>query len=370
MARWGERHLDVRGAAVPVIPHAWERACVDIMAALGGGGKVVRGRIRYDRDRPSLSRYPHTPGIDGPGRVPFRDVWNNQDMWLAWVVSRDGEVFDPAAAWPELEPPDARNRTLEPFDEVVQAVLAKKAAASLAYVGSLLRKLDCDAPAGRELDPTEVKTFGDILMLPLLDRVGASPVSVAPKDGAGVGGGLLATRGVAKGEVVAAMPVDAVVHHSTLIREFALPMSTILRSGYPVSRELSASLSEAADAVETEPLDDLMHGATMLCDGTAVCVSRRKPKADTFYNLHAARYSERDYNATKVTVTSGARSLAILACAERDIGPGEEIVLRTDTVVQNARCLAYKHAEAVDRAPRQEVYTFTNVAMLIEPNRL
>ena len=366
MALWTERHLDVRGTAVPVVPHAWERACRDIMEALDGEGTVVRGRIRYERDHPSLSRYPHTPKIDGDGEVLFSDVWNSQEYWLTWVVGHDGTAYEPIAAWPEFEPSLARNRKLMPFDDVIQTVLAKKVLTSWNYVANLLCRLDCDAPAARELDSTEVKAFGDIFMLPVLDRIGIAPISAAPKAGAGVGGGLVAVRNIKKGDVVAAMPVDAVVHHSTLIREYALPLSTARRFRYPLSPSDAAALREAEHAVETESLASLMNGATIVGDGNSICISRRAPKPGTFYNLHAAASADTGYNACKIIVRHGDRTISVIAFADKDIEAGQDILLRTDPVAQKARDLALKHREAVDRAPRQQVYAFTDVGKVVE----
>lgn len=372
MALWTERTLDVRGTAVRVVLHAWERACRDIMLALDGEGTVVRGRIRYERDHPSLSRYPHTPHVAGDGPVRFSDVWGGQQYWLAWVVGHDGAVHEPIAAWPEMEPTRARARTLVPFDDVIQTVLAKKVPRSWTYIAGLLCRLDCDAPAGRELDPTETKPFGDLLMLPVLDRVGVAAPAAAPREGAGAGagGGLVATRRIQKGDVIAAMPVDAIVHHSTLIREYALPASTARRFRFPLSRRDVDALRQAADAVRTERLADLMAGATMIGDGTAVCVSRRRPEADTFYNLHAAAYSDEGYNATKVMVHMRGRALAVMAFAEEDIEAGREIVVRTDSAARDARALAVKYAAYVDTAPRQEAYAFTDIERLVEMKEL
>lgn len=180
----------------------------------------------------------------------------------------------------------------------------------------------------------------------------------------------MATRAIRKGDVVAAMPVDAVVHHSTLIREYALPLSTARRFRYPLDPRDVAALREAEEAVQRERLADLMLGATMIGDGNIACVSRRRPEAGTFYNLHAAAYRGEGYNALKVMVRGGDRTLGILALADKDIEAGQEIVMRTDTPAREARDLAAEHAEAVDRAPRQQVYAFTNVASIVELKEL
>ena len=41
------------------------------------------------------------------------------------MVAHDGTVFEPISVWPELEPSMAWGRTLVPFGDVVQAILAK-----------------------------------------------------------------------------------------------------------------------------------------------------------------------------------------------------------------------------------------------------
>eukprot|EP00873_Tetraselmis_striata_P033870 jgi/Tetstr1/454134/TSEL_041053.t1 len=347
---WQERGLRVRRAVVSVAPHAWERAAGDIMRALGGEGTVVRGHARpADENRP-----PPT----------FNRVWSMREAWRTWVVSHDGTVYDPMAVWPELDPHAADpSGRFAPFDDVIQNVLAKKIPTSWTYVANLLCRMSFHAACRRPLDDTESKDFGDILMLPILDRVSVTPVSAIPLPG----GGLVATRDIRKGEFVAAFPVDAVMQHSAFIREYACPRATANRFRYPLSARDAAALLDAETRLRGSSVSDLMVGATALGETSQlVAVSLRRPAADTLYNGHAAREGDGASNATKVIVRDGGVTLGIISFAEADIHVGEEIVMRADTATRRLAEVSDAHTDAFDAAPRQEVYAFTDIRAVVE----
>lgn len=369
MSFWEERAIRAGEEEVLVAPHAWERASAEILRAIGGRGMIMRGRIWYRRPDPRLSNYPHTPQLDWDGDVTFNDVWNLQRYWLTWVVGNDGKVYDPMRLFPEIEPIYASERTLDPFGPVVQALLDRMANTSWQYAHDTLVRLDYEAFCQRPLDDTEFKPFGDILMLPVLDRVLPAPFAAAPSDG---GAKLVATRAVRKNEMVGAYPVDSVINHSVWIREIACPESTARRFRYPLKPSEVAALCRAKEAAESEPIVDLIKRGTLIEDTNGViALSTRAPERGTFYNCHAARTHDTDYNATKIMIRVGnAKAIHLIAIAERDILPGEEIVVQTDELTKEAIDTAIVTKSRGDHAPRQEVYAFTDLKKVVDLNLL
>lgn len=350
--------MDVRGASVRVVPHAWERAALDILSALGGRGSVVRGRIRYDSDS---CPYPHTPLIDGDGDPTFNDVCRVQAYWFAWVVAEDGEVYDPTTLFPELEPVAARGRTLVPFSPLLQSLLQVMAYRSWYYSIVVLMRMNADAARGRELDVTEMKPFGDVLMLPLLDRVMPSPFAAEPVSG----GGLAAVRIIRKNELIGAFPVDALIMHSHLIREYASPASTAARYGFPMSDLDARDIEQARASIDGLSIIEMKDKLTSLRRvGKIFAFSGREPRAMTFYNCHGARHNESDFNAVKTMISSeDNRTVHVIVHAVREIAPGEEIVVQTDTLTVKAIEAIF---EKCATTPAQEVYAFTNVEAMLD----
>lgn len=364
MSVWEERVIWIAGQYIKVVPHAWEKASSDILRAIDGRGMIMRGRIWYKRSDDQLSKYPHTPKIDWEGDVNFNDVWKVQQYWLTWVVANDGTVYDPMGLFPEFEPKFASERTLDPFGAMVQALLDRMTKASWYYPFNLLLKFDCDAYCQRSLDKTEIKPFGDILMLPILDKILPASFSTTPSQD---GSKLMAIRDIKKHEMVGAYPVDAIINHCSLIREYACPESTACRMRYPLKPNEIVALDKAKISVESDSIVDLIKRGTLIVPSSGIlAVSIRSPDSGTFYNCHAAKTHETDYNATKIIIrTDETKTIHLIAYAERDISSGEEIVIQTDQNVKQA-VERIRTSSDLDSAPRQEVYAFTDINKVLE----
>lgn len=348
--------MSVRGTDVVVYAHAWERACDDALVALGGDGRTVRGLAKYT--------------FDGEADVPtvvwsLNDIWKKGRMWLTWIVGSDGQVYDPSLAHPHTFPPGHRTRELEPFSPLVQTLLERKLRRSTVYHSELLRRFHADAPPPRPLDSTEVKPYCDALLLPLLDVVAHA---AAPACFPG-GRGLVASDSLSDGDLIAAYPVDVLVGHSPLIREFATALPVMRRCGLPAGPARERSVEQTLDRVRSSPSHAIVAGSSMVSarDGIVAVCGLSAIGDDTLYTAHLARTSDTRWNAIKTTVTTadGGRVVHYILAAARNIDAGEEIVARDDEVVARAEAVALASAVDLAHAPLQQVLAFTRTDLII-----
>ena len=368
MAAWLERSLTVAGTAVAVVPHAWERAARDILDALGGRGRIVRGAVRYARVPSGLQEFPHTPALRDPAAASFKDVLKVQKYWFTWVEDDRGRAIEPLTLFPEIEPPRSSwtARSLVAFPDHVQALLDQVVPHSLDYHIHLLSILDNEAPRTRSLDRTETKPWGDILMLRALDRVSAFKTPPFRSDGSGR---VVMTRRVRRMDLIAAIPVDAIVMHSTFIREFVCSDRVRRAFGYPTSALDEEAGRRARHAACTWPFEDIARQGMLVGDADilmALCMTH--PGDDTVYQGHRVRATEDsgEANVSRLIVrTSGGKTLHYLIIADRDIAEGEELVTMHDMVSSEILDAIMTNRAVLDAAPRQECIAFTDMLDMV-----
>nr|WRJ69861.1 hypothetical protein TetV2_00416 [Oceanusvirus sp.] len=357
-----ERPLAPRAFSNGVVSyaHGWERACHELVIKLGLTAKHLRrGRLLYRLDAdtvvPAKSKLP----VDHVFTV--QDVWEKERWWYAWVVDDDGIVHDPSEPFQDMDkmPPHAE-RVLQEFDPLVQRVLGNKIVNSWRYHCTLVSMFDRDDV--RELDSLEFRPWCDVLMVPLMDRAGVTiPKTTTTDDGK-----VVATKDIAREELVAAYPVCMVASINSLLREFSLQEDSFIRSGWPHLPDDPVDLSEAPARLLMENSFDI---ARVDEAQPVMAVSGSLHKQDTIYNGHMIRQTLEDDlpNVRRILVQNPEGAcLHIFVVAERDIAADEEIIAIPDFVTTKSVNRLLREKRGLDAAPRQRALALTNMKLLLE----